>query len=48
MIKSVRLQIRRLAERQKVINTKEISICNENRLHFGKNLVLKYTQVCQN
>lgn len=48
MIRLVRLQIRRLAERQKAINKKEINIYNENILNFEENSVLKHIEVCQN
>lgn len=37
--------MRRLAERQKVINTKAINIYDENIIHFWRNSVLKYTEV---
>lgn len=47
MIKSVRLQMRALGERQNVINTKEINIYNENIIHFWENSILKY-KLCQN
>lgn len=46
MTKSVRLQIKKLTEREKASNTKEISTYFENILHFGKNSVLKYSEVC--